>query len=114
MAGAGDALYALDDRPTAAPVPEHQLQRVPVPVLGNLEPVYEALVDEDLGYADLHLRGRHGNPLVTDRDRVADTSQHVCNWISDDAHREAFLTPGSSPLDASSRTQIRHMPKSRR
>ena len=51
--------------------------------------------------------------LVPDRNRIADSGEHVGDRVGDH-YQDAFLTPGSSPRCASSRTQMRHMPKSRR
>jgi hypothetical protein len=83
-------------------------------ILAHVESIDEALIDEDLGDPYLLFGRWHGNTLMTDRNSVADSGEHVSNGIGcDHRYHEAFLTPGSSPLDANSRTQIRHMPKSR-
>jgi hypothetical protein len=111
----GDSLDSLDRRTTTVSITEHKLQESTMGLFSHLIPVDVSLIDEDLGNAYLHLGRRHGNTLMSDRHRVANSRKHVCNRICNGhGYHEAFRTPGSSPLDANSRTQMRHIPKSRR
>jgi hypothetical protein len=113
VTGTRDPLDTFDHGLPTSSIAKDQLQLTAMALLGDFVPIDEPLIDEDLGNTHLQLRRRHRYAFVAYRNRVADTSQHVRDRISNNCHQDAFLTPGSSPREASSRTQMRHMPKSR-
>jgi hypothetical protein len=76
--------------------------------------VDEALGGEDPGDPSFIFEDGIDTWSWPDGHRVADAGEHVGDGIGHHDYHDAFLTPGSSPDDASCRTQIRHMPKSRR
>ena len=73
--------------------------------------------------AVLHVGAGHFNGIMLGGIRISDACQHICYCIGDlhavssfanADYQLAFLTPGISPLWASSRKHIRQMPNLRR
>src|SRR5690606_36228243 len=114
VAGLGDPAQALDHRPVPVRIAKLERQDLAGTGGGHVVTVDVALFGEDSGDLFLQLRRRHRHVVVSDGDGVADPGEHVRDRIGHHDYHDAFLTPGSSPLEASSRTQIRHMPKSRK
>src|SRR6185369_5683106 len=80
-------------------------------VLDEAEILDEALFLEDLRDPDLELGRGHVDLLVLGPARVADAGQQIGDRIAHHRGRPyqlALITPGTSPLRASSRKQIRH------
>src|SRR5581483_7141646 len=107
-AGPGHAHDAGDDALVAGPVLEVHAQHALLVVLDDAEVLDEALVLEDLGHAHLELGGRNVHLLVLGPTRVPDAGEEVGDRIASHDYQLALITPGTSPLSASSRKQMRH------
>src|SRR5690606_9542478 len=114
VAGLRDATQTLDHRTTPVHVPKAQGERLARTGRLHIVAVDVAFLGQDPGHLFLELGRRHADGLVADGLGVADPGEHVGDGVGHHDYHDAFLTPGSSPREASSRTQIRHMPKSRR
>src|SRR3990172_8525829 len=105
---------ALDSREALPTVTEPDLQLPLRPFALHLEAVDIALGGEDARDALLEPGSRHDRFLASHHGGVAHPGEHVGDGIVHHGYHEAFLTPGNSPREASCRTQMRHIPKSRR
>src|SRR5690606_33195829 len=114
VAGLGHPAQALDDGLVTVDVAKLDREGLARPGLGHVVTVDEAFLGEDAGDRLLELRRGHRHVVVTNGHGVADAGEHVGDGIGHHDYHDAFLTPGSSPREASSRTQRRHIPKSRR
>src|SRR5690606_13327491 len=114
VAGLGHAAQTLDHRAAPVHVTQVQGQRLAGTRRLHIVPVDEPFLRQDPSHLLLQSGGRHAHGLVADGHGVADPGEHVGDGIGHHDYHDAFLTPGSSPREASSRTQMRHMPKSRR
>src|SRR6266511_691056 len=109
----GDAAQAGDGPFPLRPVLQADPQS-PVDALAlSLEAVHEPFRREDLEDGLVELGRRHEQVVLVRHVGVADPRQHVGDGIGDVGpnegfHHDAFVTPGSSPMCASSRKQIRH------
>src|SRR5262249_14807439 len=107
----GDAHQAGDHLLVAGPVLEVHAQRALLLVLDDPVVLDEPFFLEELGDPDLQLGGRDVHLLVLGAVRVANAGQEVGDRIAhhrDGSYQLALITPGTSPLSASSRKQIRH------
>src|SRR5690606_25442918 len=80
---------------------------------------------EDLGDRDQHFGRRHGYVRLAGHAGVSNSGQHIADWIVDcptlvlqllgvdRPYQLDFVTPGSLPVEASSRKQIRQTPNFR-
>src|SRR3989338_2506057 len=100
---------ARDDLLVARPILEIDAQSPLLLVLEDSEVLDESLVLQELG--DSHLEPRRGDVdfFVLRPARVADSRQHVGDWVASHGYQLAFTMPGTSPLSASSRKQSRHI-----
>jgi hypothetical protein len=112
-AGRGDPLEAGDGpfslRSVLQADPEGLVDALPFAP----EAIHEPFRRKDLEDGLVELGRRHQQVVLVGHVGVADPREHVRNGIGDVGpnerlHHEAFVTPGSSPMWASSRKQIRH------
>src|SRR5688572_7730526 len=111
--GTGDPLETRDGRRAPGPVTKEDREVGLDRLRGDLESVDVALRCENPGGSLPEVGGRHRHHYVAYRHGIADPRQHVGDGICEH-YQEAFLSPGSSPRWAGWRTQMRHIPKSRR
>ena len=109
----GHALQATDDPLAIAAELEIDDQGIEGFALLDVVVPDVALLLQEAGDLDLHLRGRHLDLLVQRLVGVADAGEHVCDRIGQHrllSYQLDLVMPGIAPWCASSRRQIRHRP----
>jgi hypothetical protein len=87
---------------------------------GHVKVPNVTLLLKQLGYGQLQLGVGHQNGIMSGVDSIANPGQHISYGVSNrhflsapPCYQLALRTPGNSPFKASSRKQMRQMPKYR-
>src|SRR5699024_6098140 len=118
QSGFADAFKACDDAFVVRTIFQEYAQNTLLVVLDELIVTNKSFAFEDVGDFSFNFGTREFQLFMANHVSVANTSQHICNWISHNHYslppsrigdyQLAFLTPGIRPLWASSRKQTRH------